>query len=176
MASSDSNSTIPDLWERYGFYGRVPYDRDELDSIASDDTNGPPPLLFPHGPSAGDSGEESEDEPPPLLDRRLLRQESSSSEEEFSDEDSLEGAAMITTTKTSVDGKRYWVADTGASNHMGPTDDNMFDTKPGTGTIKVGNGSYSPVIKVGKRQCTVKQQGFPNQSFILEEYKQVPDL
>ena len=52
---------------------------------------------------------------------------------------------------------RILLADSGATTHMGPSDDGMFDCKPGNGSIKVGNGELCEVVKVGKKRIKILQ-------------------
>ena len=97
------------------------------------------------------------------------------------DEDSIgsegESAALFTSPGDfQKNAPNLWLADSGATSHMGPTDAGMFSARPGTGTVKVGNGDNCPVRKIGKKKSTVVQSDGSKLDVVLQEYKQVPDL
>jgi hypothetical protein len=72
--------------------------------------------------------------------------------------------------------KNTWIADSGASCHMGPTDDGMYDTTEIDNPIKIGNGRTLRAIKIGKLKKTIKQNDGSTLDIMLEEYKHVPSL
>jgi hypothetical protein len=49
-------------------------------------------------------------------------------------------------------GPNTYLADSGASSHMGPGDAGMFDLIDESTTVRVGNGKHLPVAKVGKKK------------------------
>ncbi|MGL5934164.1 MAG: hypothetical protein ACRCZI_00925 [Cetobacterium sp.] len=80
----------------------------------------------------------------------------------------------------SVEGRDFsrdtWLADSGASCHMGNSDVGMIDAKPIDEPITLGNGKTLRATKVGKLQCTVKQSNGDTVDIILDGYKCVPGL
>jgi Reverse transcriptase (RNA-dependent DNA polymerase) len=73
-------------------------------------------------------------------------------------------------------GRDTWLADSGASCHMGNTDDGMFDVKAIDEPITMGNGKSLRATKVGKLRRTVKQVNGDTVDIVLEGYKCVPGL
>jgi hypothetical protein len=74
-------------------------------------------------------------------------------------------------------GPNTYLADTGASSHMGPGDTGMFDIKENKSSIKIGDGKGLPVQKVGKRKgIIIKQANGSEIQITMKHYKQVPDL
>ena len=61
-------------------------------------------------------------------------------------------------------GINTYLADTGASSHMGPGDAGMFDIEKVKSSIKVGDGKHLPTEKVGKRKGVIQQNGSDIQS------------
>jgi hypothetical protein len=72
--------------------------------------------------------------------------------------------------------KDTWIADSGASCHMGPTDEGMFDVTAIDNPIMIGNGRSLRATKIGKMKKTVKQVDGKSLDIVLEEYKHVPSL
>jgi Reverse transcriptase (RNA-dependent DNA polymerase)/gag-polypeptide of LTR copia-type len=69
-----------------------------------------------------------------------------------------------------------WLADSGASCHMGNSDEGMFDVTPIDEPITLGNGKSLRATKVGKLRRTVKQVNGDTVDIVLEGYKCVPGL
>jgi hypothetical protein len=85
-------------------------------------------------------------------------------------------ATLHVNSKGAKIGPNTYLADTGASSHMGPGDEGMFDFEDKSTTIKVGNGKHLSTGKIGKRKGTVIQQDGTEVQLTLKQYKQVPDL
>jgi hypothetical protein len=85
-------------------------------------------------------------------------------------------AALKMEGKSAKIGPHTYLADSGASSHMGPGDAGMFDLIDESTTVKVGNGKHLPVAKVGKKKGTIKQADGSEVQVTLKRYKQVPDL
>ena len=71
---------------------------------------------------------------------------------------------------------KFWVADTGASTHMGNCDEGMFDTRDIDDDVRVGNGAGLKATKIGKKRVTIKQHNGDHLNVILTDYKFVPGL
>ena len=69
-----------------------------------------------------------------------------------------------------------WLADSGASCHMGNSDDGMFDATVIDEPITLGNGKALRATKVGKLRRTIKQCNGDTMDIVLEDYKCVPGL
>ena len=73
-------------------------------------------------------------------------------------------------------GPNTYLADSGASSHMGPGASSMFDIETKPCTIKVGDGNMLNVVQVGKRRCTLQPTNGPAVDMVLDKYKQVEGL
>ena len=69
-----------------------------------------------------------------------------------------------------------WLADSGASSHMGFDDSGMTDVKHIETAIKIGNGKSLMATKKGRKHLTIKQMDGTEMDVVLEDYKVVPDL
>ena len=80
----------------------------------------------------------------------------------------------------SLEGKEFnrdtWLADSGASCHMGNSDDGMYDVTIIDEPITMGNGKSLRATKVGKLRRTVKQVNGHTVDIVLDGYKCVPGL
>jgi hypothetical protein len=88
----------------------------------------------------------------------------------------VEFAALKYEGKSAKIGPNTYLADSGASSHMGPGDAGMFDLEDKHATIRVGNGKQLETAKIGKRKGTVIQSDGSEVQIIMKQYKQVPDL
>ena len=88
----------------------------------------------------------------------------------------VETAALKMEGKSINIGPHTYLADSGASSHMGPGDAGMYDLTDKKTTVKIGDGKQIPVAKVGKRKGTVTQPDGSEVQVTLKQYKQVPDL
>ena len=69
-----------------------------------------------------------------------------------------------------------WLADSGASTHMGKIQVGMFDVKEELTWIKIGDGKVLRSTKTGKLRCTVLQKDGSKHTIVLSPYKYVPRL
>jgi transposase InsO family protein len=69
-----------------------------------------------------------------------------------------------------------WLADSGASTHMGHCDQGMFDVEFDSTPVKIGDGKYLKGTRVGKKRCTVVQKDGSTLDVVLTGYKHVPSL
>ena len=69
-----------------------------------------------------------------------------------------------------------YLADSGASSHMGPGDEGMTQLEDRQSAIKVGDGKVLESTKVGKRLGVAIQPGGKHIDISLSKYKQVPGL
>ena len=69
-----------------------------------------------------------------------------------------------------------WLADSGASTHMGNSDEGMFDVKVIKSPVKIGNGKTVMALKWGKKRITIIQKDGSMIHSVLEDYKYVPDM
>ena len=69
-----------------------------------------------------------------------------------------------------------YLADSGASSHMGPGDEGMVDLEDRKLTIKVSNGKVLESVKIGKRLGVALQPGGKSIDICLTKYKCVPGL
>ena len=69
-----------------------------------------------------------------------------------------------------------WLADSGASTHMGPSDEGMFNVRKVRSEVKLGNGEVLISDKIGDRRvCKMTDRGM-EQSIVIKDYKHVPGL
>ena len=85
--------------------------------------------------------------------------------------------------KSCVRDKRYksfdgstFLGDTGASRHMVPTDEGMFDWREIDEPVVIGDGKQMKAIKIGKVRKTVLQADGTTHDIVLEDVKHVPGL
>ena len=83
------------------------------------------------------------------------------------DEPVKKGASMTTAT---------WIADSGASTHMGNDDEGMYDAKLINSPVKMGNGITVTAKKIGKKRVSILQQDGTTTDVVLEDFKYVPNL
>jgi hypothetical protein len=88
----------------------------------------------------------------------------------------VEFAALKFEGKSAKIGPNTYLADSGASSHMGPGDTGMFDLEDKHATIRVGNGKQLETAKIGKRKGTIIQSDGSEVQIIMKQYKQVPGL
>ena len=69
-----------------------------------------------------------------------------------------------------------YLADSGASCHMGPCNKGMFNIRPATSDIKLGDGSILKVKCIGNKRVTVIQDDGTAIEVVLPDYKWVPGL
>ena len=79
-------------------------------------------------------------------------------------------------TKNDIITKNTWIADSGASTHMGNSDEGMTDVRIIDSLVQIGNGSTSHATKIGKKHLTVISKDGSMMNVVLEDYKYVPDL
>jgi hypothetical protein len=72
--------------------------------------------------------------------------------------------------------RETWLADSGASCHMGNSEEGMFDITLIDEPITLGNGKSLRATKVGKLRRTVHQVNGDTLDIVLEGYKCVPGL
>jgi hypothetical protein len=83
--------------------------------------------------------------------------------------------ALASGPMLSAKGNVIWIADSGASCHMGHDDSGMFDISYIESPIRIGNGSVLTSTKTGKKKIQiVTRDGL--QEHVLEEYKYCKDL
>ena len=73
-------------------------------------------------------------------------------------------------------GPNTFLADSGASSHMGHCDAGMFDLQDKTCGIKVGDGNTLTVTKIGKKSGILVQADGKKTNVVLENYKHVEGL
>ena len=77
--------------------------------------------------------------------------------------ESIEDAVLLANLKYDTIEKDTWIADSGASTHMCMNDDGMFDiTITNNQFINVGNGHKLPIVKKGKKKCSIHQKDGKN--------------
>ena len=81
-------------------------------------------------------------------------------------------AAFISSDFTSS----TWIADSGASTHIGNVDDGMIDVEDINEPIKVGNGNQVRTIKKGTLPLMLLQRSGDTMDILLEDYKYAPDF
>ena len=69
-----------------------------------------------------------------------------------------------------------WIGDTGASCHMSNNDVGLFETRKGSGGIKVGSGKILKIEKVGKLRAKVFSKQGADQIIVLKDVHYVPEL
>jgi hypothetical protein len=85
-------------------------------------------------------------------------------------------ASLLSKDKLQKVAKTLWVCDSGASTHMGPSDNGMRNAVDSTATIKIGSGKVLEAIKTGDKHCFIKQPNSEPIEVVLEGYQQVPGL
>ena len=83
--------------------------------------------------------------------------------------------AATSMTKWQI-GPDTFLADSGASSHMGHCDAEMFDFQAKTCGIKIGDGQTMTVSKIGKKSGILVQADGTRTNVILENFKHVPGL
>ena len=63
--------------------------------------------------------------------------------------------------------KYMWVGETGASSHITNSLDGIFDLGPSNGHVKVGDGQFIPIEKIGKFQGNMIQKNGRKENIIL---------
>ena len=79
-------------------------------------------------------------------------------------------------TVEDVNSNEFWVADSGASVHMGNCKKGMFETEEVNEKVRVGSGEELQVELIGKKKVKVIQADGTNIDVLLNPYKYVPDL
>ena len=79
-------------------------------------------------------------------------------------------------TKRDALTKNTWIADSGASTHMGNSDEGMTDVKVIDSPVQIGNGTTLRATKIGRKHLTVVSKDGSKMNVVLEDYKYVPDL
>ena len=69
-----------------------------------------------------------------------------------------------------------FIANTGASSHMGPSADGMINLSSSKTSVRFGVGANHPTTAVGGRKGEIVQLDGTKQNITLENYKQVPAL
>ena len=69
-----------------------------------------------------------------------------------------------------------WLADSGASTHMGNSDEGMYEIEEIDSPVTIGDGKSLRATKVGKLRRTVVQADGKTMDVILPDYKCVPEL
>ena len=72
--------------------------------------------------------------------------------------------------------KDFWIADSGASTHMGYDDAGMTDVKKIDSIISVGNGDELRATKIGDKHITIHQEDGTKVNIVLKDFKYVPNL
>jgi hypothetical protein len=73
-------------------------------------------------------------------------------------------------------GDTIWIADSGASTHMGNVDDGLCEVTEINEPIKVGNGNKARAVKKGSLPLMLLQKNGETIDILLEDYKYSPDL
>ena len=73
-------------------------------------------------------------------------------------------------------GDTIWIADSGASTHMGNVDDGMVEVQEINEPIKVGNGNKARAIKKGTLPLMLLQKNGETMDISLTDYKYSPEL
>ena len=81
--------------------------------------------------------------------------------------------AQLMTQKIS---KNIWLADSGASMHMGPDETGLTNVRTTDSSIKIGNGTYVKATKIGDKHVTLKQEDGTRIDIVLKDYMVVPEL
>jgi len=69
-----------------------------------------------------------------------------------------------------------WIADSGASTHIGNVDEGMMDVEDINDTVKVGNGNQVRLLKKGTLPLMLLQKNGDTMDMLLEDYKCAPDF
>jgi len=69
-----------------------------------------------------------------------------------------------------------WIADSGASTHIGNVDDGMMDVEDVNDPVKVGNGNQVRLIKKGTLPLMPLQKNGDTMDMLLEDHKHAPDF
>jgi len=72
--------------------------------------------------------------------------------------------------------KNTWIADSGASTHMGNSDVGMTDVRKIDSAVQIGNGKTLRATKIGRKHMTVLSKDGKMTDIVLEDYKYIPDL
>jgi hypothetical protein len=78
--------------------------------------------------------------------------------------------------KPSKISSNIFLGNTGASTHMGNSDEGMFDVTVISSLVEIGNGVVLTATKIGKRRVTAMQTNGENIDLVLEDYKYVPEV
>jgi hypothetical protein len=78
--------------------------------------------------------------------------------------------------KPSKISSNIFLGNTGASTHMGNSDEDMFDVTVISSLVEIGNGVVLTATKIGKRRVTAMQTNGENIDLVLEDYKYVPEV
>ena len=73
-------------------------------------------------------------------------------------------------------GPNTWIGDTGASTHMGPTDDGMENVRSINEAISVGDGKPVIATKIGDKRVMVEQPDGTFEEMVLKDYMYAPGL
>ena len=73
-------------------------------------------------------------------------------------------------------GRDTWIADSGASTHLGNSEEGMFDVEEIKEPVTIGDGTKLYATKIGKKRCTVLQANGDTMDIVLDDYKFVPKL
>ena len=85
-------------------------------------------------------------------------------------------AEMCFTTLPMTGLNHLWLADSGASTHMGPSKDGMFNIRPDRAHAQFRNGTVLQGLKVGDRRVTKIDLDGSQHSIVLKDFKHVPGL
>lgn len=72
--------------------------------------------------------------------------------------------------------KDAWIADSGASHHMTNSPVGMFNTKPASDTVQVGDGKTIPVEYIGDVQGQVTNSDGTMVTYTLKEVSYIPSM
>jgi hypothetical protein len=72
--------------------------------------------------------------------------------------------------------KNTWIADSGASTHIGNSDEGMTDVKVIDSPVQLGNEATLRATKIGRKHLTVMSRNGSKLNVVLQDYKYVPDL
>jgi len=87
-----------------------------------------------------------------------------------------EEAEVILAAADGEFGPATWIADSGASTHMGNIDEGMMDVVEINEPIKVGNGNKARAIKKGTLPLMLMQRNGDTLDIKLKDYKYSPEL
>ena len=83
--------------------------------------------------------------------------------------------ALVTTTFDTFT-RNTWLADSGASTHMGNCDKGMINVKYINAPVKIGNAKHLTATKIGDKHLKIIQKDGTMSNYILKNYKYVPEL